>query len=162
MDGDGETPLVVPLDRIEPLEDNLVQVHCIEGEKHDVSKGDCIQFQLKSGETLALKCTVTNVHSPRLFTVRLNNDDDDSLDDVILQVNQEATSFTRIKIPQKVDFVPLEEAMRLAKDEGSLFTPCDLEKSFDTDTKRCNICVLWCCRSFCNRIWTAASKDRCQ
>jgi ubiquitin-activating enzyme E1 len=132
VDGDGETPLVVPLDRIEPLEDNLVQVHCIEGEKLDVSKGDCIQFQLKSGETLALKCTVTNVHSPRLFTVRLNDDDDNSLDDIILQVNQEATSFTRIKIPQQVDFVPLEEAVRQARDEGSLFTPCDLEKSFDT------------------------------
>jgi ubiquitin-activating enzyme E1 len=135
VDGDGETPLVVPLDRIESLDEELVQVHCIEGEKHDVSKGDVIQFQLSSGETLAVECTVVKVQNPRLFTARFSLDGDDSLEDTVSRVNQEATSFSRTKIPEKVQFVPLEDATQQAKDDGSLFTPCDLEKSFDTDRR---------------------------
>ena len=135
VDGDGETPLVVPLDHLEPLQDDLVQVHCIEGEKHDVSMGDRIQFQLSSGDVLDLECTVIEVQSPRLFTVSFCLGEDDSLNDVISQLNEQATSFSRIKIPEKVQFVPLEEATQKAKDDGSLFTPCDLEKSFDTDRR---------------------------
>jgi len=135
VDGDGETPLVVPLDRVELLEDDLVQVHCIEGEKHDVSKDDCIQFQLSSGETLNLDCTVMKVQTPRLFTVHLSLDDDDSLKEVVARINEQATSFSRVKTPEKVEFVSLEEATQQAKEDGSLFTPCDLEKSFDTDRR---------------------------
>lgn len=130
VDADGETPLVVPLDRIELINDNLVHVRCIEGEKHDVSKGDCIQFQLSSGETLSLHCTVVQVQSPSLITVRCNLEDA-TLEEMIFHVNEQATSFSRIKIPVTVNFVPLEEASELAKHDDSIFTPCDLEKSFD-------------------------------
>jgi ubiquitin-activating enzyme E1 len=130
VDADGETPLVVPLDRIEPIEGNLVQVHCIEGEKHDVSKGECIEFQLSSGETLSLDCIVVQVQSPRRITVRCNLEDT-SLEEMIKQVSEQATSFSRVKIPETVNFVSLQEASELAKHDDSIFTPCDLEKSFD-------------------------------
>jgi ubiquitin-activating enzyme E1 len=130
VDADGETPLVVPLDRIEPLEGNLLQVTCIEGEKHDVSRGDCIQFHSSSGETLSLDCSVVHVESPRRITVRCNLEVV-PLVKMISQVNEQATSFSRVKIPKTVHFVSLQEAFELSKHDDSMFTPCDLEKSFD-------------------------------
>ena len=130
VDADGEAPLVVPLDRIELIDGNLIQVLCVEGEKHDVSKGDSIQFQLSSGETLSFNCTVVQVRSPSLITVRCHLEDT-ALEEMIFNVNEQATSFRRVKIPVTLDFVPLEEASERAKHDDSIFTPCDLEKSFD-------------------------------
>ena len=42
-DADGETPLDVPLQTLELVNDQI-RIHCVEGEKHDVSAGDSILF----------------------------------------------------------------------------------------------------------------------
>ena len=132
-DLDGENPLVVPLDHLEPMEERggtEFLVHCVDGEKHDVSKGDEIEFHLSNGEKLSAVCTVTGVKNPRLFSATLKSNSDVTLEDFISRVNADAASLSRIKMPVNVDFISLKEAMQ--KDDGSIFTPCDLDKSFDT------------------------------
>jgi ubiquitin-activating enzyme E1 len=136
-DVDGETPLIVPLDHVEMVEEeeNTLLVHCVDGERHDVSKGDKIQFQIASGDMLPTLCSVTHVKSPQRFSVRMESDGTTSLKDFVAAVNSEAASLSRMKIPEHVSFLPLETALREAKENGALFTPCDLDKSFD-ETRR--------------------------
>jgi len=150
-DADGETPLVTPLDRVEirrpegeSTDKNVIMdgarnmtVFCVEGEKHDVSKGDPIRFQWRDGSVSEeTTCVVTEVQTPFRFRVQRmpgNNDDNDNhkLDEFVRRINEHAASFRRIKVPQKLSFEPLHTATDLAKDDSTLFTPCDLDKSFD-------------------------------
>jgi ubiquitin-activating enzyme E1 len=133
FDADGETPLVVPLDRIEPNDehsDDALVVHVMEGEKHDVSKGDVIRFQLNMGETLPVDLEVMHVENPRRFTVRCHTK---AANDLLETINERGTSFSRMKVPKNIDFVPLGGALKqISDDDASLFTPCDLDKSFDS------------------------------
>ena len=127
-DADGETPLEVPLNKLEVFEDNLL-VHCVDGEKHDVSRGDIIEFRLGTGETLPdSNCEVLQVKSPTKFIIGYSGDSKDLLD----QVNKKAASFRRLKIPTVMEFSPLESIQAQAySHDSSLFSICDLDKSFD-------------------------------
>jgi ubiquitin-activating enzyme E1 len=134
-DVDGETPLVVPLDRVEAIDgEDTILVRCVSGERHDVSRGDEIKFQLSTGEKLDIPCAVDKVKSPELVSVRLLSDGI-SMDDFVAKVNSEASTFTRLKKVVEVSFSPLEEAVANAKEDPSLFVPSDLDKSFD-DVRR--------------------------
>ena len=129
FDVDGETPMVIPLDRIE-IQDDMCIVNCIDGERHDVSKGDHIQFQLNTGEPLLPQCVVSNVYGPSRFSAQLAKLEV-PIEEYISKVNAHATSFSRVKLPQSVNFLPMDEALIKAGHDGSLFAPCDLDKSFD-------------------------------
>jgi ubiquitin-activating enzyme E1 len=131
-DADGEIPLVTPLDRVENFDGATMVVRCVEGEMHDVSKGDTIEFQRRNGFLLDARCVVTEVKSPFQFVVRLESDGEEEESDFIDQVKQDVASFRRVKIPQQLAFEPLDAAVEFAKTDDSLFTPCDLDKSFDS------------------------------
>jgi ubiquitin-activating enzyme E1 len=137
-DADGEAPLVTPLDKVEEDGDTLV-VNCILGEKHDVSKGDHIEFQLRNGSAISQRCVVTNVHNPFRFSIRLVEDSSlkgqSSSSEFVALVNNQAASFRRVKVPQTIEFLSLEEALTSASSDPSLFAACDLEKSFDETRK---------------------------
>ena len=129
-DSDGETPLVVPLDRIEAIEDDAYRLHSIEGEKHDVSKGDLIECKLRDGNTLEYQFVVLRVETP--FRVVVAPSAECSNQEELLQrVNEDCASFSRVKVPQRISFVPLSEAL-VSLD---MFTPSDLDKSFDEDRR---------------------------
>jgi ubiquitin-activating enzyme E1 len=130
IDGDGETPLVIPFQRIEEEEEGIFTLHCIEGEKHDVSKGDHIQFQLSNGGSFSPPCIVKEVYGPFRLSAQYATEDT-SLTDFVSIVNKQAASFSRLKIPRFVRFVSMEEALIKAGQDASLFVPCDLDKSFD-------------------------------
>ncbi len=51
------------------------------------------------------------------------------------KINDESSSFSRLKKPETVTFVPLGQAAEDAKGSPALFAPCDLDKSFD-DNRR--------------------------
>ncbi|KAL3944878.1 MAG: hypothetical protein SGBAC_001021 [Bacillariaceae sp.] len=129
-DIDGESPLAIPLDHVERTDDDetKIKVRCISGERHDVSRGDVVNFLLEGGEALDVTCKVVQVHNPELISVELVADDDE-IDDIIARLNEEGRSFSRMKQLQEVSFVPLQEAVN--DQSGTLFIPCDLEKSFD-------------------------------
>lgn len=131
IDGDGETPLVILFQRIEEEgEEGIFMVHCIEGEKHDVSKGDHIQFQLSDGESFSPSCIVKEVYGPSRFSAQYTGEDD-SLKEYVSIVNKKAVSLSRLKVPRFVRFLSMEEALTKAGKDASLFVPCDLDKSFD-------------------------------
>lgn len=139
FDADGETPLVSPLDRVEWVNDEAsneasnydLRVHIMEGEKHDVSKGDTVQFQLKNGDAFATTCTVVQVETPRQFTVQVTEKDVTKIPQFYETLNKDAVSLSRVKIPYQISFLSLREALESAKTDDSVFTPCDLDKSFD-------------------------------
>ena len=135
-DVDGETPLVVPLDRIEILDESekTILVRSVSGEKHDVSKGDEIDFKFTNGEILDASCYVVRVKSPELIEVKVSSETQ-SLEEITKKVNDEAASFSRLKKLERVAFVPLLEATKDALVTAELFTPSDLDKSFD-ETRR--------------------------
>lgn len=130
FDIDGETPLIIPLDRIEIEGNETIMVHCISGEKHDVSNGDHIHFHLGNGEALTPPCVVNTVYGPFRFSVRLASKVE-PINEYVSQVNKQATSFSRFKLPHVVSFLSMEDALAKAEHDGSLFAPCDLDKSFD-------------------------------
>jgi ubiquitin-activating enzyme E1 len=132
-DVDGETPLVIPLDGVTILneEEKTIQARCLSGERHDVSKGDKVQFQLHNEEVLDVTWTIAQVHSPELVTIKLDSDDF-ALKDLISKINTEARSFTRLKQLEEVSFLPLQQAVADSMQDSSLFNPCDLDKSFDS------------------------------
>eukprot|EP00521_Asterionellopsis_glacialis_P013787 CAMPEP_0195302948 /NCGR_PEP_ID=MMETSP0707-20130614/31965_1 /TAXON_ID=33640 /ORGANISM="Asterionellopsis glacialis, Strain CCMP134" /LENGTH=1157 /DNA_ID=CAMNT_0040366337 /DNA_START=74 /DNA_END=3547 /DNA_ORIENTATION=- len=142
FDADGETPLVVPLDHVVETEngEGNILVKCIEGEKHDVSKGDKIQFQLSTGEAMSQTYTVQQVQTPQRFTIRLDESDDISDYTVVDTVNAKATSFSRIKVSQTITFLPFGDAMKQSNEDDSLFSACDLDKSWDPIRKRAILC----------------------
>jgi ubiquitin-activating enzyme E1 len=135
-DVDGETPLVVPLDHVDIMDDDeqTMLVHCVSGERHDVSKGDAIQFQLPNGDVIEVSCSVTQVKSPELISIKLDSSDN-SLEEFVAKVNAEAPSFSRLKKLEQVTFTSLDAATMDAKENAALFTPCDFDKSFD-DNRR--------------------------
>ena len=47
VDEDRETPRSTLIDKIESKDDNneFLTIHCLDGERHDVSSGDVIEFQ---------------------------------------------------------------------------------------------------------------------
>ena len=136
-DIDGETPAVVPLDRLEiqSAEDMTILVRAVEGERHDVSKGDEIRFQLSSGDTMETTCIVTQVKTPERIIVQPKDSVGLNLQAFVEEVNSMASSFVRQKQIVQVSFIPLEEATKKALDDPSLFTACDLDKAFDETRK---------------------------
>jgi ubiquitin-activating enzyme E1 len=135
-DIDGETPLVVPLDHVEIVdrENSVFLVHCVDGERHDVSKGDKIQFLLPNDNDFlrSTSCSVKNVQTPRRFLAVLQSEDHD-IDTFVAKVNAQAPSLSRVKTPVTVSFKSLKEATAGAEQgDASIFTACDLSKSFDS------------------------------
>lgn len=142
-DADGETPSVTPLDRVERLgcDDNdnmpLFAVHSVTGEKHDVSKGDIIEFQYRDGKLEEKQCRVKNVESPFTFTVTFASSDNEYSDpDAFVSIiNQNAAYFRRVKVTQDLKFDSIDTAIEAAKTGAAVFTPSDLEKSFDANRR---------------------------
>lgn len=126
VDPDGETPLLVPLDTIVPEHDTIVMIHAVDGEKHDVSKGDIVQFRAASG-TVVASCTVQEVLTP--FRFRASVEDPPAF----LSNVKDSTTFQRVKTPVELKYHSLRSAIEMAKrNDDTIFTPCDLLKSFDT------------------------------
>lgn len=138
LDADGETPLVTPLDRMEHSSTDsstTVVVHAVEGEKHDVSKGDIVGFQLRDGSNAECQLEVTKVHSPHRFEGTLVSNDPPDIPKVLDRINQEASTFRRIKIPKALSFLSVDRAVASSSTDASLFTASDLDKSFDDDRR---------------------------
>jgi ubiquitin-activating enzyme E1 len=133
-DIDGETPVNTPLDHIESLDETML-VHCISGERHDVSKGDLIRFQYRNGDFSPERCRVVDVQTPFRFAAELVIAEDSSSatteESFLSRANQDAVSFSRVKLPQTLSFKPLNAFTDCSTIEESLFTACDLEKSHD-------------------------------
>jgi ubiquitin-activating enzyme E1 len=130
FDADGESPLVVPLDRVERLDSDTILIKTVDGERHDVSQGDVIIFQRSDGSTMDdCSCKVTKVLSPERIYVQMHHSSHSQIDDLLLQeVNSQAVSFSRQKQLQRVHFLSLKDSL---KQKDVLFTPCDLDKSYD-------------------------------
>lgn len=136
-DADGETPAVVPLDRvdIDSADDMTILVRAVDGERHDVSKGDEIRFQLSSGDNMENACIVTEVKTPDRILVRPKESVGVNLAGFVEDINAKAASFSRQKQIVQVSFVPLHDATEKALKDPSLFTACDLDKAFDETRK---------------------------
>ena len=139
-DADGETPMVVPLDRVELSEgDNntVLLVRSVEGERHDVSKGDVVRFRLSNGDMMDAACIVTKVMTPETILVKLDAEHSSDKDISVFaeEVNANAGSFSREKQKTLVSFSSLEEATERAVRDPSLFTPCDFDKAFDENRR---------------------------
>eukprot|EP00522_Entomoneis_paludosa_P005715 CAMPEP_0172455644 /NCGR_PEP_ID=MMETSP1065-20121228/12171_1 /TAXON_ID=265537 /ORGANISM="Amphiprora paludosa, Strain CCMP125" /LENGTH=1266 /DNA_ID=CAMNT_0013208113 /DNA_START=42 /DNA_END=3842 /DNA_ORIENTATION=- len=142
-DSDGEMPARVPLLEVKKKSEeddkdpyNFV-VHCMPGEKHDVSKGDFLEFHLRNGDTLTeeIECIVQRVISPFQVQVQIKGaaQSDSTDDESLLQLLKQSVSFSRIKQSHIMSFVPYKEALEKRKIEGGLITPSDLDKSFDSE-----------------------------
>jgi len=155
-DVDGETPLVVPLDRVESMVENdqdddrtTILIKSVEGERHDVSRDDVVVFQRSDGSIVQeIPCRVTKVETPERIRVKVidfsSTDGSEHLvvdDDLIGKINAEAVTFSRQKQVQELCFRSLGDVVREATDMfqglsfSDIFTPCDLDKSFD-ETRR--------------------------
>ena len=135
-DADGETPLVIPLDRVEIVNNNgdknspgggasaaTLLIKAVEGERHDVSKDDIIAFQGSDGSTLEdIPCRVVKVLTPEkihveIISTTITADDENSnqnsivANDLIDIINAKATSFSRQKQVQEVSFQSLKESL---------------------------------------------------
>ena len=144
VDEDGETPKATLLDRIEYIEDGKIDVRCVEGERHDVSKGDEIAFQWKNGlegdsAMDSKKCVVTYVKNPTCFSVKFYSDLEDGitcegseLEELMEKLNIGSNAFQRVKIPKAVTFLSLRDALAARNDpKKEVFAASDLDKSFD-------------------------------
>ncbi|KAL7576443.1 hypothetical protein ACA910_018243 [Epithemia clementina (nom. ined.)] len=155
-DADGEQAGLTPLLQVsEDVTDDGVpcyHVHCMPGEKHDVSKGDTLQFHLRNGDCLDLpwSCIVERVQSP--YLVRVSFQDPNEKDPIggtsttkmFEELRQaQPVAFSRIKVPQTLSFIPLNQAFLQQQNDASLVTPSDLEKSFDTERQN----ILFSCFS---------------
>eukprot|EP00577_Skeletonema_sp_RCC1716_P004352 CAMPEP_0113411772 /NCGR_PEP_ID=MMETSP0013_2-20120614/22462_1 /TAXON_ID=2843 ORGANISM="Skeletonema costatum, Strain 1716" /NCGR_SAMPLE_ID=MMETSP0013_2 /ASSEMBLY_ACC=CAM_ASM_000158 /LENGTH=1402 /DNA_ID=CAMNT_0000298185 /DNA_START=1399 /DNA_END=5607 /DNA_ORIENTATION=- /assembly_acc=CAM_ASM_000158 len=157
VDEDGETPRSTLLNRVEEVDSSnnstLLTVHCLEGERHDVSYGDVIQFQGdqsdgQDGNVKFPKYQVTSVKSPSCFTVkRWEEEKEESAEALMILLGGGARSFVRVKIPKATTFLSLREILHpsdsddAAKttaflEDESLFAPSDLDKSFDPVRRR--------------------------
>lgn len=144
VDEDGESPKATLIDHIGNGDE--IVMHCVEGERHDVSKGDEITFQWKNGveeevdvDLHGIRCIVTYVNNPTSFKVKFlygSKEDDlletDKIDGMISMLNTNANTFERKKIPRAVSFLSMREAIK-AKDDPTkeIFAASDLDKSFD-------------------------------
>jgi len=145
VDEDGETPKATLLENVEKSEGNdsgEIIVHCVEGERHDVSKGDRIDFQWKNGDQDAMnnkECVVVYIKNPTYFRAKFCSKDEgseeteaDELDDLIETINTGANAFVRVKVPQAMSFLSLKEALAAQNDaRKEVFAASDLDKSFD-------------------------------
>ncbi|KAL3778057.1 hypothetical protein ACHAW5_011128 [Stephanodiscus triporus] len=174
IDEDGETPRSSLLHRVEEVANDdgdageggmkLYSVHCLQGERHDVSKGDVIEFHGEQGDDRIAKiaypkCQVMSVKSPTCFIVtqwdgatttaesKLITNSCSSTMTTLLE--GKARSFARIKLPKQIAFLSLREILRPNDEDGSvvtsastrwdddtLFAPSDLDKSFDPIRRR--------------------------
>lgn len=147
VDEDGETPKTTLLDKIErsdetnPKKKSDITIHCVDGEHHDVSKGDTIGFQWNNNGSNGSKslqkitCEVVFVKNPTCFTAKIDVVDEDEQvpTDAFMQLaNKNANSFSRIKVPKKLSFMPLSQAIKEAENPNcEVFAASDLDKSFD-------------------------------
>ena len=153
VDEDGETPKATLLDRCHIKHDSTndsdeLIVNSVEGERHDVSKGDLIQFQWKNGDECMNEilgdergeCKVTYVEGPTRIRVRFTGKEDESdlidsidLETVINTINSNANAFVRVKVPQQISFLSLSQALKKQNDTSeAIFAASDLDKSFDS------------------------------
>ena len=134
QDQDGETPLTTPLDHIdvESIDHGRIIVQCINGERHDVSNGDQIQFQYRNGDIAKVLCRVVDVQTPHRFVAQLEIEDrTEHLEAIVAKINSDVSSFSRLKSPAVLSFDTMESAAKLTYSKESLFTACDLDKSYD-------------------------------
>ena len=125
-----------------------LELNCVEGERHDVSKTDKIDFQWKSGHTNNallfedIECVVTYVKSPICFTIQfrdkkgkhITREQMEALSD---RINMGASTFVRVKEPKMISFVSLQDALQMTEDTSSdLFAASDLDKSFDPTRRK--------------------------
>ena len=138
FDEDGENPkqTLVRSVEVSPDEndDNIYLVNCEEGEKHDVSRDDIVEFITRDGTYLEGDLwSVDKVFTPFLFSCRKLGDHSSDLG--ILS----SSTVTRKKQPRSIPFLGLNDALKIAKgntdilvpDGHQLYTPSDLSKSFD-------------------------------
>jgi ubiquitin-activating enzyme E1 len=159
VDEDGETPRSTLIDNIEIDDENnqIVTVNCLDGERHDVSSGDLIEFQGESGPDEASsggsfpRCEVVVVKSPACFTVKVQKQDEskeESLLNTLSLSDRRTRSFTRVKVPRTISFSSLREILQPDShtdddskapecwDNDKLFAPSDLDKSFDPQRRK--------------------------
>lgn len=126
-DADGEQPISIPLDSLECAENEEILVRCVAGEKHDVSVGDAIEFQLRNGSIVALQSKVTSIETPERFRMKLVEGANPS--ELCRDMNSQAAIVRRRKLPQQIAFKRLSE---IDINDDLAFAPCDLSKSFDS------------------------------
>ncbi|KAL7437868.1 hypothetical protein ACHAXH_005809 [Discostella pseudostelligera] len=166
VDEDGETPRSTLLDRIEEIAGDVARdedsdrlhysVHCIDGERHDVSCGDVVEFHIELNDDHGAKvsfpmCQVISVKSPTSFIVTewagdtANNKPTDSSSSILSLISGKARSFSRIKLPKQTSFSSLREILQPKEEsitslnccnDDTLFAPSDLDKSFDPVRRR--------------------------
>ena len=151
VDDDGETPRSTLVEKIERSDEDetVLTINCLDGERHDVSSGDVIEFQAENtpdGTDTSLvfpQCEVVSVKSPTCFTVKeRGKKSEESLLSALLE--GKTRSFTRVKIAQTITFSSLRNILHLDSsasenadaetecwDNDALFAPSDLDKSFD-------------------------------
>jgi len=159
VDEDGETPRSTLLLRVEEEEvanddgdgnnragekGKFYMVHCLQGERHDVSRGDVIEFQGEHGDdrgggarSAFPKCRVASVKSPTCFIVTPWDGGaattyqaaesklaatDSSSSTMALLLEGKARSFARVKLPKQMAFSSLREILRPNDEEGSGMT----------------------------------------
>jgi ubiquitin-activating enzyme E1 len=187
VDDDGETPRSTLIDRIEEVTSNVAfddinqrlryTVHCIGGERHDVSSGDVIEFQLDHsdyhGATVSFpKCQVVSVKSPTSFVV--TDWVEDTVDNkhtpssILSLTSGKARSFSRIKVPKQISFSslrnilqPNEESITSLKccEDDTLFAPSDLDKSFDPVRRRAIMAAMLVLDEFVKKYGRLPSKE---
>ncbi|KAL3811063.1 hypothetical protein ACHAXA_009011 [Cyclostephanos tholiformis] len=153
VDEDGETPRTTLLHRVEEVmndddgnagkiggEMRLYSVNCLQGERHDVSRGDVIEFHGNNDDDHGVrvafpKCRVISVKSPTCFIVtqwdgatstnqaaesKLAADSNSSIMTSLSE--SKARSFARIKLPKQLSFLSLREILKPKDNEGSIMT----------------------------------------
>ena len=160
VDEDGETPRETLLGGAEPEPDQdgsgtegCLTLTCLEDERHEVSRGDLIEFQLRGdvsglggegsdgegwgGGNALGRCEVMKVHGPTRLAVRQAGGSPTaaslSLRDLAVRIGADGLSFSRVKVPREVPFLSLGEALEGQDDPSKeVFAAADLEKSFDS------------------------------
>lgn len=145
-DEDGELPKQTLVSSVELSpkgdDDNVYLVNCEDGEKHDVSKGDIVQFTSRDGIHLENELwRVEEIFNPYLFSSRKIGDYSTDLNDL------SSSTVSRIKQPRTIPFLCLDDAFDIAKDDPrndrvripdnyQLYTASDLSKSFDEGRRK--------------------------
>lgn len=130
FDSDGEALVSVPLDRVEVnVDSKLIDVHTVDGERHELSKGDIVEFEGLGLHDKEHLFEVVEVLTPTSFSVAY--DAETCAENLFSSSKRGPTSIRRVKVPQHVRFDPLPVATELARADMALFSLCDLDKSFD-------------------------------
>ena len=146
----GEAPKETLLENVqvdsadEEKGDDKVIVHCVEGECHDVSKGDRLKSQWTNDDgeindlNTKIHFVVGHVKNPTCFAIKVISMDDgctikgENLHAITKKINQNANSFSRVKLAKSISFLSLKEALAAVDDPSKeIFAPSDLDKSFD-------------------------------